>query len=93
MDPVAVTGDQTGCDLPGEWSEMDHAIEADLGGPTSLTNGRFLCLRHHHLRHEGWMVTYDPVSRHCSVTSPLGITWTGDGHLLLSDDPDPPPWE
>jgi len=93
MDPVAVTGDQTGCDLPGEWSEMDHAIEADLGGPTSLPNGRFLCLRHHHLRHEGWMVTYDPVSRHCSVTSPLGITWTGDGHLLLSDDPDPPPWE
>lgn len=82
-----------GCDLPGEWSEMDHAIEAALGGPTSLANARFLCVRHHHLRHKGWKVTYDPVSRHCSITSPLGITWTGDGDVTLPDDPDPPPRE
>ena len=40
----------------------------------------------------GWYLgAYDPVSRHCSVTRPLGITRTGDGEVLLSDDRDPPP--
>ncbi len=52
-----------GCDLPGEWTEMDHAIDAALDGPTDIRNGRFLCVRHHHLRHKGWDLVYDPVTK------------------------------
>ena len=79
-----------GCDLPGEWSEMDHAIDAALNGPTDIRNGRFLCVRHHHLRHKGWHLAYDPVTKHCTVTSPQGITWTADGDVI-SPDPHGPP--
>lgn len=72
-----------GCHLPGEWSEIDHAIEHAMGGTTSVQNGRFLCVRHHHLRHKGWQVVYDTETGECSVTNPDGFTF--------SDDPDPPP--
>lgn len=82
-----------GCDLPGEWSEIDHAIEAALGGPTDTANGRFLCVRHHHLRHRGWTLVYDPPTNRCSVTSPRDVTWTAHGQLALPDGPDPPPRE
>lgn len=73
-----------GCNMPGEWSEIDHVIEHVRGGTTSVENGRFLCVRHHHLRHKGWLVEYDAVTNHSQVTSPVGITY--------SSDPDPPPW-
>jgi hypothetical protein len=79
-----------GCDLPGEWTEMDHAVDAALGGATDVRNGRFLCVRHHHLRHKGWDLVYDPVTRACSVTSPLGITWTADRDIILPDPHGPP---
>ena len=79
-----------GCDLPGEWTEMDHAIDAALNGPTDVRNGRFACVRHHHLRHKGWDLVYDPVTKHCTVTSPQGITWTADGEVIPPDSPDPP---
>ncbi len=79
-----------GCDLPGEWTEMDHAIDAALGGPTDVRNGRFLCVRHHHLRHKGWHLVYDPVTKNCSVTSPLAVTWDEHGEVHLPHTPDPP---
>ncbi len=72
-----------GCGLPGEWTEIDHIHQHAHGGPTSITNGRFLCVRHHHLRHQGWTLHWDPTTRHAHVTSPHGITYTSD--------PDPPP--
>lgn len=72
-----------GCPLPGEWTQVDHVHEHANGGPTSVTNGRFLCVRHHRLRHQGWTVLHDPTTRWSQVTSPHGITYTSD--------PDPPP--
>jgi len=72
-----------GCDLPGEWSDIDHAHAFHHGGPTAVTNGRFLCVRHHHLRHQGWTVHWDPTTGHSTVTDPHGSTHTSD--------PDPPP--
>ncbi len=71
-----------GCDLPGEWCDADHALDYINHGRTAVTNGRFLCPRHHHLRDKGWHVDHDPANGHTSVTSPLGITWTSG--------PDPP---
>lgn len=72
-----------GCDLPGHWSHIDHALDHAKGGPTAVTNGQFLCVRHHHLKHKGWTVTYDPATGHTQVTDPAGITHTSR--------PDPPP--
>ncbi len=71
-----------GCDLPGEWCDADHALDYSKKGKTAVTNGRFLCRRHHHLRDKGWCVEYDPASGRCSVTSPLGLTY--------HSGPDPP---
>src|SRR4029453_11878373 len=71
-----------GCDLPGDWCDADHALDHTKQGRTAVTNGRFLCRRHHHMRDRGWQVDYDPNTRACSVTSPLGITW--------HSGPDPP---
>ena len=73
-----------GCNLRGQWCEIDHAVEHQHGGPTSVANGRYQCTRHHHLRHQGWAVDHDPTTGRCTVTSPDGLTFT--------DDPDPPPW-
>ncbi len=72
-----------GCHLPGNWCDVDHAIEAARGGATNLDLGRYLCHRHHHLRHKGWEVDYDVHRRSTTITSPLGITY--------HDGPDPPP--
>jgi hypothetical protein len=71
-----------GCDLPGDWSDADHALDYGKQGRTAVTNGRFLCRRHHHMRDRGWQVDYDPNTRACTVTSALGITW--------HSGPDPP---
>ena len=42
-----------GCDRPYRWCEAHHIVHWADGGPTSLANLRLLCIRHHHMRHEG----------------------------------------
>ena len=39
------------CDRPPGWCHAHHDIPWSAGGPTSLTNGRFLCPYHHHRAH------------------------------------------
>jgi hypothetical protein len=72
-----------GCHLRVAWSELDHIQPHSEGGTTSVDNGRCLCVRHHHLRHQGWHVDHDHATGHCQVTNPDGFTFTAD--------PDPPP--
>ena len=48
-----------GCDRPVAWCEIDHEVEWELGGSTDLANGRPLCLFHHQLRHDGWLLARD----------------------------------
>ena len=72
-----------GCPLPGDWTQVDHIHQHAHGGTTSVSNGRFLCVRHHRLRHQGWIVAHDPTPRWPQVTSPQGLPYTRA--------PDPPP--
>lgn len=47
-----------GCTVPARRADLDHTIDAALGGPTRLSNLAHLCRRHHTLKHETeWSVT------------------------------------
>jgi hypothetical protein len=50
-----------GCTIPAAWCHAHHDIPHAHGGPTSLTNGRLLCPRHHTLIHTGRYLT-EPAS-------------------------------
>jgi hypothetical protein len=38
------------CDITAEYCHVDHIIEHNDGGPTSVENGRLLCPAHNHQR-------------------------------------------
>jgi hypothetical protein len=40
-----------GCDRPTGWCQAHHDLPWSAGGPTTVTNGRLLCPRHHTLIH------------------------------------------
>ncbi|MDQ3145750.1 MAG: HNH endonuclease, partial [Actinomycetota bacterium] len=42
-----------GCDRPESWCQAHHLLHWIDGGPTDLCNLCLLCVRHHHLIHEG----------------------------------------
>src|SRR6202000_687737 len=47
-----------GCDRPPAWTEAHHRIHWLNYGPTKPKNLDLLCVRHHHLCHEGgWTIT------------------------------------
>lgn len=47
-----------GCDRPPSWTEAHHRRHYANGGVTSKNNLDLLCVRHHHLVHEGgWILT------------------------------------
>ncbi len=49
-----------GCQRPPSWCECHHRQHWVNGGETSLENLDLVCLRHHHLMHEGgWRLTVD----------------------------------
>ena len=49
-----------GCDRPPSWCECHHRIHVINSGPTKHENLDLLCVRHHHLVHEGgWTLTVD----------------------------------
>jgi hypothetical protein len=49
-----------GCRRPPAWCECHHRRHWLLGGLTNLENLDLLCVRHHHLCHEGgWRLTVD----------------------------------
>jgi hypothetical protein len=50
-----------GCDQPPAFCEIHHRKHWANGGCTDQCNGDLLCLRHHHLCHEGgWSITIGP---------------------------------
>nr|WP_244304799.1 HNH endonuclease signature motif containing protein [Leucobacter viscericola] len=47
-----------GCQVPASRCDIDHTIDAALGGPTATDNLAHLCRGHHILKHNsGWQVT------------------------------------
>ena len=41
------------CEVPGEFCDNDHTVDYDEGGPTTASNLRKLCRRHHNLKTSG----------------------------------------
>ena len=63
-----------GCRMPVHRCEIDHTIDAALGGKTSITNLGALCVSHHTLKHHsGWKVKQHAYGIY-EWTSPTGIT-------------------
>ncbi|MBW3659620.1 MAG: HNH endonuclease [Actinobacteria bacterium] len=70
-----------GCDRPPSWTNIHHVRFWRHLGPTDLANGVLLCVRHHHLCHEGgWKLTMDGHTRIVTVVSP-------DGRTRLTSEP------
>lgn len=50
-----------GCRVPASRCDIDHTIDAALGGPTSTDNLAALCRGHHVLKHQtDWKVSQEP---------------------------------
>ncbi|MFC5337675.1 HNH endonuclease signature motif containing protein [Leucobacter denitrificans] len=61
-----------GCQMPAHRCEIDHTVDAALGGPTTTTNLGHLCKSHHRLKHHsGWKVIQRPDGNY-EWTSPTG---------------------
>lgn len=83
-----------GCRMPVHRCDLDHTVDAALGGPTSTCNLAHLCRRHHSLKHASEWTVVQRLDGTLVWTSP-----TGRVHL---DDPpsvvrfrasgDPPPF-
>ena len=63
-----------GCDTPFDWCHIHHIHWWEHGGLTDISNLLPLCVRHHHLVHDGgWHLHLDPTTRVLTVTTPDGI--------------------
>ena len=84
-----------GCHTPTVRCDIDHTIDAALGGPTTTTNLAHLCRRHHTLKHHSrWAVT-QAADGTLTWTSPLGTPYTERPPSTVRfrpvPVPDPPP--
>ncbi|MBB2975500.1 hypothetical protein FHX49_001066 [Microbacterium endophyticum] len=78
-----------GCRMPTHRCDIDHTVDAALGGPTHQHNLAHLCRRHHSLKHASkWSVKQrgDGV---LEWTSPTGRNYT-DKPPGVAFEPDPP---
>ncbi|GAB3406024.1 hypothetical protein GCM10027515_20110 [Schumannella luteola] len=67
-----------GCRTAAVRCELDHTIDAALGGPTALTNLAHLCQRHHSMKQfTAWRVRQHPGGI-LEWTSPTGRTYRED---------------
>ena len=67
------------CPTPFRHCEIHHVVWRSLGGPTDLENLIPICVRHHHLVHEGGWTLHLAPDRTLTVTRPDGTT---DTHQL-----------
>jgi hypothetical protein len=81
-----------GCRMPAVRCEVDHTVDAALGGPTRVENLAHLCQRHHSMKQfTAWRVRQLPGGV-LQWTSPLGRVYddhppTLGVHFRPSDDP------
>jgi hypothetical protein len=66
-----------GCTTPFDWCQIHHIDWWEHGGPTDIQNLVPVCVRHHHLVHDGgWTLRLDPTTRALTVTTPDGRATT-----------------
>ena len=86
------------CNLPPVAHDLDHTLDAALGGRTEEANLGACCRRHHITKHHGrWIVTQLDAGR-LRWTSPTGRTYVDAPPCPVTftirdpdPDPDPPP--
>lgn len=82
-----------GCHTPTARCDIDHTVDAALGGPTASTNLAHLCRRHHTLKHHSrWSVR----QQHDGTliwTSPLGTPYSERPPSTVRFGPVPQPAE
>ncbi|MFV0433753.1 MAG: DUF222 domain-containing protein [Leucobacter sp.] len=61
-----------GCRMPSHRCDIDHTIDAALGGPTSTANLGALCRAHHVLKHHSAWTTHQHGDGSYEWTSPTG---------------------
>ncbi len=74
------------CDITAEYCQVDHIVEHNDGGPTSVENGRLLCPAHNHQR-PGRQPP--PSSRRDAKRQGGGSGGSRNGSASSSDDGDP----
>ena len=58
-----------GCTTPFDWCQIHHIDWWEHGGSTDISNLLPICVRHHHLVHDGgWTLRLDPATRELTVT-------------------------
>ena len=84
-----------GCHTPTVRCDIDHTIDAALGGPTTSTNLAHLCRRHHTLKHHSRWAVAQATDGTLTWTSPLGTPYTERPPSTVKFKPlsvsDPPP--
>ena len=65
-----------GCHTPTVRCDIDHTVDAALGGPTASTNLAHLCRRHHTLKHHSKWSVIQATDGTLTWTSPLGTNYT-----------------
>ncbi|MFG6504326.1 DUF222 domain-containing protein [Microbacterium sp. P05] len=88
-----------GCRMPAHRCDLDHNVDAALGGATEACNLSYFCRRHHSLKHmPGWGVEQLPGGR-IEWTTPTGRVYVDEPPPRSAYIPDPPakralqPWE
>lgn len=88
-----------GCGIPATRCDIDHTIDWNLGGHTSLLNLAPLCEGHHTLKHHGgWTITHIPGTGGALLwTSPTGRRYRVNPERPLvtftpTGPPEPPPF-
>ena len=81
-----------GCPVPAQRAELDHTIPWSAGGLTTEANMGALCVKHHHLKHEGGWELHQEKPGTFTWTTGLGRTYTRhpDTTILLHPDPNHP---
>ncbi|MBA8816817.1 hypothetical protein FHX48_001910 [Microbacterium halimionae] len=77
-----------GCRMPTHRCDIDHTVDAALGGPTHQHNLAHLCRRHHSLKHASKWTVKQKGDGVLEWTSPTGRSYT-DKPPWVAFEPDP----
>ncbi|MBB2975522.1 hypothetical protein FHX49_001088 [Microbacterium endophyticum] len=77
-----------GCRMPTHRCDIDHTVDAALGGPTHQHNLAHLCRRHHSLKHASRWTVKQKGDGVLEWTSPTGRSYT-DKPPGVAFEPDP----
>lgn len=83
-----------GCRMPVHRCDVDHTVDAALGGPTCTGNLAHLCRRHHSLKHASDWTVLQRLDGTLEWTSPTGRVYADEPPISVRfrASSDPPPF-